>query len=231
MVFLTAVPLPPVDVRPGDFARASAYYPLAGYLVGGLASLALWLTGPLPDGVGAALTLGVWLGLTGWLHFDGLVDSADALLATKTPAQRLDILKDVHVGAFGLGSGVLYLLTFWSLLAAGLPLYAPLAAAVTARALVLLPMNLYPAARAESLGARSREGRMLPALLLAAPLVLLDGVWAGALLALALMLLMARWAAGRLGGGISGDVYGLLIGVGELGVLLGLLSALTWAAG
>ncbi|WP_189642993.1 adenosylcobinamide-GDP ribazoletransferase [Deinococcus piscis] len=231
MTFLTAVPLPVAEVRPGDFARASAYYPLAGYLVGGLAALTLWLTGPLPDGVGAALTLGVWLGLTGWLHFDGLVDSADALLVMKSPAQRLEILGDVHVGAFGLGSGVLYLLTFWSLLSAGLPLYAPLAAAVTARALVLLPMNLYPAARSESLGARSREGRALPALLLAAPLLTLGGVWAGALLALVLTLLTARWAAHRLGGGLSGDIYGLLISVGELGVLLGILSALTWVPG
>ncbi|MDO4264199.1 MAG: adenosylcobinamide-GDP ribazoletransferase [Deinococcus sp.] len=226
MAFLTAVPLPPVEVRPGDFARASAYYPLAGYLVGGLAALTLWLTGPLPDGVGAALTLGLWLGLTGWLHFAGLVDSADALLAMKSPAQRLDILRDVHVGAFGLGSGVLYLLTFWSLLSAGLPLYAPLAAAAVARALVLVPMNLYPAARAESLGARSREGRVLPALLLAAPVLLWPGVWGGALLALALTLLTARWTAGRLGGGLSGDSYGLLISVAELGALLGLLLAL-----
>ncbi len=218
------MPLPPATVQPGDFARASAYYPLAGYLVGSLSAAALWLTAPLPDGVGAALTLGVWLGLTGWLHFDGLVDSADALLAMKSPAQRLDILKDVHVGAFGLGSGVLYLLTFWSLLAAGVPLYAPVAAAVVARALVLLPMNLYPAARAESLGARSREGRLLPALLLAAPVLFWPGVWPGALLALALMLLVAHWSAGRLGGGISGDIYGLLISAGELGVLL----ALAW---
>ncbi|RTR25208.1 adenosylcobinamide-GDP ribazoletransferase [Deinococcus radiophilus] len=224
MAFLTAVPLPHIQPQPGDWARASAFYPLAGYLVGGLAALSLSLTTPLPAGVGAALTLGVWLAATGWLHFDGLVDSADALLAAKSPRQRLDILGDVHVGAFGLGAGVLYLLTFWSALEAGAPLYAPVAAAVLARLLVLVPMNLYPAARQESLGARSREGRPWPALLLAAPVLLWPGVPLAAGLALAVTLLAAAWAARRLGGGLSGDVYGLLICLAELTALLALLS-------
>ena len=224
LTFLTTLPLPHVrEVRDGYFGRASAFYPLAGYAVGGLVTLTLWLPLALPDGVRAALALavGVWLAVTGMLHFDGLVDSADALFAMKSPERRLEILRDVHVGAFGLATGVLALLTLWSLLAAGLPLYAPLVAAVTARLLVLLPMNLYPAAREESLGARSREGRFLPALLLALPALLLPGGWIAALAALAGMVLAARFAAGRLGGGrlgggLSGDVYGLLIVTGEL---------------
>lgn len=217
LTFLTTLPLPHVrEVRDGDFGRASAFYPLAGYAVGGLVTLTLWLPLALPDGVRAALAVGVWLAVTGMLHFDGLVDSADALFAMKSPERRLEILRDVHVGAFGLATGVLALLTLWSLLAASLPPYAPLVAAVTARLLVLLPMNLYPAAREESLGARSREGRFLPALLLALPALLLPGGWIAALAALAGMVLAARFAAGRLGGGLSGDVYGLLIVTGEL---------------
>lgn len=217
LTFFTTLPLPHVtEVREGDFGRASAFYPLAGYAVGGLVALTLWLPLPLPDGVRAALALAAWLAVTGMLHFDGLVDSADALFAMKSPERRLEILRDVHVGAFGLGTGVLTLLGFWSLLAAPLPAYAPLVAAVLARLLVLLPMNAYPAARQESLGARSREGRVLPALLLALPALLLPGAWAAALVALAGVWLAARFAARRLGGGLSGDVYGLLIVTAEL---------------
>lgn len=222
--FLTTLPLPPVrEVGEGDFAHASAFYPLAGYVVGGLTTLLLWLPLPLPDGVRAALALALWLGLTGLLHFDGLVDSADALLAMKTPAERLNILRDVHVGAFGLATGGLYLLLMWSLLGA-VPVTAPLIAAVLARALVLIPMNLYPAARPESLGARSREGRVGRALLLAAPILLMPQAWIALLVALAGMLLLSRWAAGRLGGGLSGDVYGGLICAAEGLALL----ALAW---
>ncbi|SMB96233.1 adenosylcobinamide-GDP ribazoletransferase [Deinococcus hopiensis] len=217
LTFLTTLPLPHVrEVRQGDFARASAYYPLAGYAVGGLVALALWLPLPLPGGVRAALAVGAWLLVTGMLHFDGLVDSADALFAVKSPQRRLEILQDVHIGAFGLATGVLALLTLWSLLAANIPAYAPLVAAVVARMLVLLPMNLYPAARQESLGARSREGRWGAALALALPALLLPGAWGAALTALIGVLLAARFAASRLGGGLSGDVYGLLIVTGEL---------------
>lgn len=228
LTFLTTLPLPHIhEVRDGDFARASAYYPLAGYAVGGLVSLLLWLGLPLPGGVVAALAVGAWLGLTGMLHFDGLVDSADALFAVKTPAQRLEILRDVHVGAFGLAAGVLALLTLWSVLAAAIPWYAPLVAAVAARTLLLLPMNLYPAARPESLGARSREGRVGLALVLAAPTLLLPGAWLAWLAALAAGLGVAAFSARRLGGGLSGDIYGMIVVTAELAAL----GAYAWGTG
>ncbi len=220
LAFLTTLPLPHVrDVQPGDFARASAYYPLAGYVVGGLVAGLLFLGLPLPPGVVAALGVGLWLLLTGMLHFDGLVDSADALFAMKSPAQRLDILKDVHVGAFGLATGVLALLLLWSLLGAGLPWYAPLVAAVVARMVVLMPMNAYPAARQESLGAQSRQGRWGLAFVFALPALLLPHAWIAALVALLGVTLAAAWAARRLGGGLSGDIYGLLIVLAEVLVL------------
>jgi adenosylcobinamide-GDP ribazoletransferase len=228
LTFLTTLPLPHIqEVKGGDFARASAYYPLAGYVAGGLVSGLLWLGLPLPGGVVAALAVGAWLAITGMLHFDGLVDSADALFAMKSPAQRLEILRDVHVGAFGLAVGVLALLALWSLLAASLPWYAPLVAAVAARTLLLLPMNHFPAAREESLGARSREGRVGLALLLAAPTLLLPGAWAAWLAALAACLLVAAFSARRLGGGLSGDIYGMIVVTAELAGLC----AYAWGRG
>ncbi|WP_309572032.1 adenosylcobinamide-GDP ribazoletransferase [Deinococcus sp.] len=217
LTFLTTLPLPHIrEVRDGDFARASAYYPLAGYAVGGLVSLLLWLPLPLPGGVIAALGVGAWLLVTGMLHFDGLVDSADALFAVKTPAQRLVILRDVHVGAFGLATGGLALLSLWSVLAAPISPLAPLVAAVAARTVLLAPMNTYPAAREESLGARSREGRWAVAVLLATPTLFIPGAWIAWLAALAGALFTAAFAARRLGGGLSGDVYGMIVIVAEL---------------
>ncbi len=249
LTFLTTLPLPHLpELRDGDFARASAYYPLAGYAVGGLVSLVLWLPLALPAGVHAALALGGWLLLTGMLHFDGLVDSADALFAMKSPAQRLEILRDVHVGAFGLATGTLTLLTLWSLLSAPLPTFAPLVAAVAARTVLLLPMQLYPAARqtlpgaasptttspgATSLGASSRGGRHegLVALGLALPTLLLPGAWTAWLAALVTALLLARFAAARLGGGLNGDGYGMIVTVTELAALCALAWGLpTWGA-
>ena len=227
LTFLTTLPLPHVgEVNEGEFARASGFYPLAGYAVGAGVALMLWLSAALPGGVGAALALAAWLALTGMLHFDGLVDAADALFATKTLARRLEILSDVHIGAFGLASGVTALLLKWSLLGAlGSPLWA-VVAAVAARLVVLAPMNLYPAARPESLGARAREGWWPLACLIALPVLLIPLAWAGLLGALAAALLVARFAASRLGGGLGGDAYGAIIECAEIAALLATL----WAA-
>ncbi len=226
LTFLTTLPLPHIpEIRDGDFARASGFYPLAGWVVGGLAALVLWLPLPIPAGVHAALALTCWLAATGLLHFDGLVDTADAVFAMKSPERRLEILRDVHVGAFGLATGGLALLIWWSLLGSARPAEV-LLAAVTARTVLLAPMNLFPAARVDSLGARSREGRWGVALLLASPLLLLPialpHLLAALAAALVAALLVARFCASRLGGGINGDVYGACVVCAELAALLAL---------
>ncbi|PYE53401.1 cobalamin-5'-phosphate synthase [Deinococcus yavapaiensis KR-236] len=230
LTFLTTLPLPHVgEVRDGEFARASGFYPLAGYVVGGGVALALLVTSTLPSGVGAALALIAWLTVTGMLHFDGLVDASDAVFAMKTPRRRVEILSDVHVGAFGLAAGVTSLLMKWSLLGASPHPGWIVVAAVFARAALLAPMNFFPAARAESLGARSREGWWPVAVIVAAPAALLAGGWwqaiTAASVALGAALVVARFCAGRLGGGIGGDVYGAIVEVTEISVLLALVAA------
>ncbi|AZI45022.1 adenosylcobinamide-GDP ribazoletransferase (plasmid) [Deinococcus psychrotolerans] len=231
LTFLTTLPLPHVrEVGEGEFARASGFYPLAGYAVGGGAALVWaacqWLH--LPPGVGAALAVAAWLALTGMLHFDGLVDAADALFVMKSPAERLRILGDVHVGAFGLATGVIALLIRFSLLQALPNAWPLLIAAVSARLAVLAPMNLYPAARTESLGARSREGWWPVACLVALPALFFSQAWAGFAAALLSALGVAAFAARRLGGGINGDVYGACIEVAELSALTVLITLAGW---
>jgi len=233
LTFLTTLPLPFTgEVHEGEFARASGFYPLAGYAVGGVLAGVGWLCSSLnlPHGVSAALTLTAWLWITGMLHFDGLVDSADAVFAMKSPTRRLEILADVHIGAFGLAAGVIVLLLKWSLLeslfSAGSSLWPLILAPVFARTVLLAPMNLFQAARKESLGARSREGWWPLALLLSSPLLLVGGGWVVALSTLAGALLVARFCAGRLGGGIGGDVYGAIVETAEI---VGLLAWTVWA--
>ncbi len=210
------------EVKAGEFQNASGYYPAVGWTLGGLLCLTWLLVSSLPSAVSAALVLAVWFALTGMLHFDGLVDCGDALLAAKPPAQRLEILSDVHMGAFGLGVGAVHILLKWSALSsleAWLPL---LLAPVLARAALLIPMNLFPAARAESLGARSREGNWRVGFLIALPAVLLAPKLA--VVAVLAALGVAWFAASRLNGGISGDVYGAIVEIAEVAVLIAALS-------
>ncbi len=217
--FLTTLPFPQVgEIKDGEFASASGYYPAVGWTLGLLLSLAVLLTSSLPIGVGAALVLALWLALTGMLHFDGLVDASDAVLATKTPTERLRILSEVHIGAFGLAVSVMQLLTKWSALSAHPNLIAIITTPVLARAALLIPMNIFPAARTESLGARAREGNWQIGLIFAFPAILLNPT--GTIVAIITALVVSSFAARRLGGGISGDVYGSVVELCETTILI-----------
>jgi len=94
------------------------WFPLVGAVMG-LALGGLWWAasrawvGP----VAAALVVGADLAVTGMLHFDGLVDSADGLLPPLQPDQRLAVMADPRAGAFGVGAGAMVLLTRWAALA------------------------------------------------------------------------------------------------------------------
>ena len=212
--FLTTLPVPaPQPFEPADLGRATPHYPLAGYVVGGPVAVVLWLPVALPVGVRAALALLLWLLLTGMLHLDGLVDSADALLAPVPPHRRLEILRDVRVGAFGMGVGVTVLLLQWSVLAGAPPWWSPVVAAVAARFVVTGPLTLVPAARPDGLGAaenvdeeEEEEGDAADAVqhpVQHARIALVEGD-----------------AARLLGGVLTGDVIGALVMVCEVAALL-----------
>ena len=63
-----------------------------------------------PAPAAAALLLALTVLLTRGLHLDGLADTVDGLGGGRTPEDRLAIMKDSRVGAFGVVSLVLVLL-------------------------------------------------------------------------------------------------------------------------
>ncbi|MDQ0917224.1 adenosylcobinamide-GDP ribazoletransferase [Paenibacillus sp. V4I5] len=116
--FLTRLPIPvQIDYTDRVFQRSVIFYPLAGFVIGLLLLLAgegLSLVLPaMPAGV---LLLGFWVVLTGGLHLDGLMDTADGILSHRPREQMLEIMKDSRVGAMGVIVCVLHLLLKFSLL-------------------------------------------------------------------------------------------------------------------
>ena len=65
----------------------------------------------------AALMLFVLSAVTRGLHLDGLMDVCDGIFGGHTPERRLEIMKDPHVGAFGVVGLVLILLLKFGALA------------------------------------------------------------------------------------------------------------------
>ena len=97
--------------------RTLDWFPVVGVAMGALLGGIRWLTSRAwAAPVAAAIVVAVDLGITGLLHFDGLVDSADGLLAPMDRARRLAVMAAPEVGAFGIGVAVVVLLLRWAAL-------------------------------------------------------------------------------------------------------------------
>jgi adenosylcobinamide-GDP ribazoletransferase len=116
--FLTRLPIPARFEYTETICRRSViFYPLVGAVIGLLLSLAgaglLHIVPVLPA---ACFLLVIWVGLTGGLHLDGLMDTADGILSHRPREQMLEIMKDSRVGAMGVIVCVLQLLLKFALL-------------------------------------------------------------------------------------------------------------------
>ncbi|MFZ5821983.1 MAG: adenosylcobinamide-GDP ribazoletransferase [Chloroflexota bacterium] len=229
---MTTLPLPASkDWQTGDSGRASVWYPFVGLIIGGLTWLA-WTgtTRIFPALVAAALTLILWVALTGGLHLDGLADCCDGLLASTTVERRLEIMKDSRLGAFG-GIGLLLVLM---LKAATLSALTPEASVgiILAASLArwcILPAGLLPLARPSGMGADFKAGFRPWFILVGVVIPLALSILLGArgvisllagLLAAALVL---RLAKSRING-VTGDVFGMTVEVVEVVSLLAFVS-------
>lgn len=224
---LTTLPVRlPDDWSVGDSGRAAVWYPFVGLVLGALTWLA-WtgarlVFAPLVAGV---IALIVWVVLTGGLHLDGLADCCDGLFASVGRERRLEIMKDPHIGVFGV-TGLILVLFLKAAALASLPSasFAILLAPSLARACLLLA-GLLPLARPSGMGADFASGfrrsfilwgaaiPVLLALLLGVRGVLsgLAGVGAAGLV---------LWLAKVRIGGVSGDVFGMIVEIVETVVLL-----------
>lgn len=120
--FLSVVPVPGRPVTDDRLVGAVAFFPLVGAALGGLLVLIDWLAGrAFPgayDPMAAALIIAAYAIFTRGLHYDGLMDTADAFLGAGSREDRLRIMKDSRVGAFGVMSLVVLLaVEFASILA------------------------------------------------------------------------------------------------------------------
>lgn len=93
-----------------DLAASVGYYPLVGLVLGGLLAVIFALFGHIfsPGVMGILLVLALAL-FTHGLHLDGLADTADGLFSHRDQARKLAIMKDSSVGVFGAAALVLFL--------------------------------------------------------------------------------------------------------------------------
>ena len=230
VAFLTILPLPGRwQVKSCHLARSTPWFPVVGVVIGGVLAALDWGLGlVLVEPARDALVVLAAVALTGALHLDGLMDTCDGAFAATTPERRLEIMRDSHVGSFGVAGAGLMLLGKYAALASLGDLSrssALVAMALLGRWAMSLAVVAFPAGRSEGLGRLVKDGARPTDLALAAGLALLAALaslqLAGALLWVGVTLV--TWFAGRALvdrlGGLTGDSYGALGELAELAAL------------
>jgi adenosylcobinamide-GDP ribazoletransferase len=220
----------PVKASFDRTAQATWAFPIVGVGVGvfilATALLCDWLGLGLGLSAGVAIAGGVIL--TGALHEDGLADSADGLWGGWTPARRLDIMRDSHIGTYGVLALILAIILRFMAISAvlnTLHLGAIIVAAVLSRAAIPFVMTLLPHARADGLSVQT--GRPSRQTVVAGAVIALILSWlAGgfvptvfaACLCVLIVIAVMRIAKTKIGGQ-TGDILGATQILCELGVL------------
>jgi adenosylcobinamide-GDP ribazoletransferase len=84
-----------------NFRRGTVYFPLIGFIVGGLQWIVYFvLVQRLPGSVTAVLTVLTGVLVTGALHMDGLGDTCDGFFAFKGRERIMEIMKDSRIGTY-----------------------------------------------------------------------------------------------------------------------------------
>jgi len=252
-LFLTRVPLPAwwnapapsenvedvetdaVDKAKGmtPLAETVRMWPFVGLFVGAASGLVLWCGAqlglhPLAAAFSALVAAAL---ITGALHEDGLADVADGFGGGTTKAKKLAIMKDSHIGTYGVLALILGVgfkaTSLGGFNGPGLAAGALVGAHVLSRAVLPLMMVMMPPARRGGLGRGAgvpgRDDAVIAAILGVLIALLTLGLGPG-LLAVALTVLGAAavgWLAMRQIGGFTGDVLGATQQVVEALILAG----------
>jgi adenosylcobinamide-GDP ribazoletransferase len=221
-----------------SFRRAVEWWPAVGLLTGGLMAGVLWSGAQiLPVAAAVALAFAARALFTGAFHEDGLGDFFDGFGGGRTRERTLEIMKDSHIGSYGVVGLVLYYLLVVTLVSelpartatvvvfVGDPLSKALAAQLT---------NLLPYARGDEGGKLGTSYRRMGPVGIAvcvivglAPTALLlpCRLWIAAAAPVA-MLVALMWSMRRRIGGYTGDCCGAAFLLCELAFYIGIWLAL-----
>ena len=230
--FFTRIPLVrQTEWTMESFGRSVKMLPLIGALIGGLLAGAAYLLqkyAGAPQHLMAAGLIVAEIFITGGLHCDGFMDTADGVFSGRSRERMLEIMKDSRVGAFGAMAFTLLVLVKYSLYldieAARLPL-ACFAMAVAGKMGIVIAVTSFEYARPEGLGKMFSQHHDKHALgvaaLLAALLTAPFGLHAVGAVAVAGVAAVSTgiYVSRRLGC-LTGDVYGAVHEVAQLAALL-----------
>jgi adenosylcobinamide-GDP ribazoletransferase len=132
VMFLTRIQVPPnIDHSPEYLQRSSKYFPLVGWIVGGICLLVYLVSAKfLSEDIALLASIIAGILTTGAFHEDGFADTCDAFGGGWTKEKILLIMKDSRLGTYGV-IGIVFMLGAKFLLLTELPKFTPAAVTVS----------------------------------------------------------------------------------------------------
>jgi len=227
--FLTIISIPwRREVSPEELGRSTGYFPVVGLIIGLVLVGLDWLFGLiLPSAVVNALLIVSLVVITGVLHLDGFVDTCDGIAGHKATEDRWQVMHDSRVGGFGIiGIVLLLLVKYVTLNSIPLPLMMTtlVLMPVISRWATVYAIFAYPYAKPSGLGKAFKQGTNWPRFTMATLIALVVAVGLAQLVGLAIMFLIwvmavAAYLKSKFSG-LTGDTYGAINEVAEVGVLI-----------
>ncbi|HCW53586.1 MAG TPA: adenosylcobinamide-GDP ribazoletransferase [Clostridium sp.] len=232
----TIIPTPYIEWDDEGVKNMMKFYPLVGLIIGGIWSVIYYFITLFNCSLilKSAIVMMVPFVITGMLHLDGFMDVCDAILSRRDKAEKLRILKDSTIGAFAVVSILmLFFIQFgcvYSILAKNISVYVFLLLPVISRTLVCFFLVSIVTIKESSLGTYFKKGtgmadKVLMAIIFAICTVAsyfilgYEGVLSALFITIGVSLSVYKCI--REFGGISGDVSGCALVIGELLGLLG----------
>jgi adenosylcobinamide-GDP ribazoletransferase len=109
------IPMPQAEWTEENMKYMLCFFPFVGTVIGALTMLFVWVNhfASFQGSFAAALFALIPVLVTGGIHVDGLLDTADALSSWQERERRLEILKDSHAGAFAVITACAYFLAWF----------------------------------------------------------------------------------------------------------------------
>lgn len=236
--FLTRIQLKKqTEWSPESFGRSVRYFPLIGLVIGLVLAVFHHLAAAYVTlHVLAALLIVGEIIITGALHCDGYMDTADGIFSGRSRERMLEIMKDSRVGANGVVAFGALLLLKWTLYIDMPQNLLPLAliiAPVIGRFCMVVGITLFPYARPDGIGkafaqyAGSSALKVAGVVTLAVAAILGKTAVTGLLAALIFTIWFGRYITNILGG-LTGDIYGAITETTQIIVLMTFLTLRGW---
>lgn len=223
-----------IDFNKENLKYSVFYLPLVGFIIGGLAGLVFYFLSPYNLMIASFITLLMTIILTGGLHIDGLSDTFDGFFSNRDKERTLEIMKDSRIGAFGVLSIVLIVLFKFILIfnITNLPLVLALSFA-NSRLVIAWIISTKKSSKSKGLGKMFNDSNpknlvLVSGIIYCIILIFLDIKYLIPLLINFILGQYISYVSYKKIDGLTGDVYGSIIELGEAISLFSFWGVMMW---